>query len=73
MAVHTESGIPCACCGGKEETEFVAILPLMAKVEGSDQKIVAKEPHAYSVGKKCYKAQWAEKYPNADPAQIKDI
>ena len=64
MAVHTEAGTPCPGCGGKEETEFVALIPLMAKVEGSDEKILAKEPHTYSVGKKCYLKQFAEIYPN---------
>ena len=63
MATHTLSGTPCPGCGGKEDTEFVALLPRMATVEGSDDKILAAEPHTYSVGKKCYLKQFAEKYP----------
>ncbi len=73
MAVHTEAGTPCPGCGGKEETEFVALLPLMAKVEGSDEKIIAKEPHTYSVGKKCYKKQRAEVYSDEDPSELDGI
>ncbi len=73
MAVHTEAGTPCPCCGGKEETEFVALLPLMAKVEGSDEKILAREPHAYSVGKNCYKEQFAKVYPDEDISQLDGI
>ncbi len=66
MAIHTQAGTPCPLCNGKEETEFVALLPLMASVEGSDDKIIAKNPAEYSVGKKCYLKQFAEKYPGED-------
>ncbi len=54
----------CLACGGTEEYEFCALLPLMATVQGSDQQIVAKLPHEYYVGRNCYFEQFAKVYPN---------
>ena len=73
MAVHTEEGTPCPCCDGKETTEFVALKPLLATVAGSNEQIVAKEPHTYSIGKKCYLKQRAEVYPDEDPKELEGI
>ena len=49
----TEYGVPCPACNGKEETKYVALLPLE---DGTP-------PHRYAIGAACYRKQWKKVYP----------
>lgn len=50
---------PCPTCKGKEDTEFVALIPHVGLL-----------PHQYAVGPNCYRSQWALAYGEDEPCPV---
>ena len=57
--MSTKRGIPCPTCKGGEETEYVALIPMI------DDKGGIIYPHEYAVGLNCYREQFKKVYPEA--------
>ena len=55
-SVHNQYDIPCPACDGKEQTKYVALLPIII----DDDRVI--DPHAYAVGTRCYRKQWRKVY-----------